>query len=152
MNCPIYKWSDDNHFDRIDELPCNNAMQIESFLIDSNIYVAIANYQNEFNAIDDTFSYIYKFDVNIEKFILLQKLHTNAAVDIKYFNLIANNQQYYEHFLVIGNSYEKDLSGNNNYETNSIIYKYENGYFIPFQNLYLYAVKQFLPVTVSYNL
>lgn len=41
-NCLAYKWSGLN-FDLIDELPCSNAMRIEAFIIESEVYLAIAN-------------------------------------------------------------------------------------------------------------
>lgn len=45
--CPIFKWSS-NHFDLIDELPCTNAMKMEVFITDSDIYIALANFKDEF--------------------------------------------------------------------------------------------------------
>lgn len=44
--CPIYKWSGMT-FTYLGGLPCLNTMQIESFIVDSDVYVAAANYRNE---------------------------------------------------------------------------------------------------------
>lgn len=45
--CPIFKWST-NHFDLVDELPCRDAMKMELFDIESDIYIALANNKDEF--------------------------------------------------------------------------------------------------------
>lgn len=45
--CPIFIWNS-NHFDLIDELPCTNSMNMEQFDIEPDIYVALANYKDEF--------------------------------------------------------------------------------------------------------
>lgn len=83
-----------------------------------------------------------------QKFDLAQKLQTNAAVDVKYFEIEQINRKP-EHFLVMANSKEKLSNASFNYETRSIVYKYVNDYFTPFQTLLLYNVTQFLPVLVS---
>lgn len=81
---------------------------------------------------------------------LTQKLRTYAAVDAKYFYLEENGE--IEHFLVVANSHERRTengTSTENFEMNSIIYKFVNGYFTPFQTILLYDIKQFLPVLVS---
>lgn len=161
--CPIYRLSD-YHFDLIDELPCTNAIRIEPFVISSDVYIAVANYKDklgenpiftvpkQFTLILlttgnlETFSEIYKLNLTTDKFYLLQKLKTHAVVDVKYFHLMISGQR--EHFFVLANSLERDSQGNLSQDANSIIYKLSNGYFVPFQSILLYTVKQFLPVLV----
>lgn len=87
---------------------------------------------------------------------LSQKIRTYAAVDVKYFYLDEAGGQ--EHFLVVANtrdpnSYTTSVNQNGgSAEMNSIIYKFINGYFTPFQTIRLFDVLQFLPVHVSLNL
>lgn len=84
-----------------------------------------------------------------------QKLRSHAAVDLKYFELAESGKT--ERFLVLANSYiQKTVNengtasvGGSDSETHSIIYKYTNDFFMPFQSILLYDVEQFLPVLVS---
>ncbi|KAJ6633707.1 hypothetical protein Bhyg_15533, partial [Pseudolycoriella hygida] len=92
-----------------------------------------------------TFSYIYKFNIEQQRFLLHQQIRTHAAVDVKHFSIKE------EHFLVFGNSYEKLNNGEKDYETESVIYKLSNDYFTPFQTLTLYDVVQFLPMMGPQN-
>lgn len=140
-NCLIYRWSG-YHFDLMDELPCTNAMQIQPFFVRSDMYVAIANYRDANDQID-TFSVVYKYSVEHSKFVLFQRLRSHAAVDIKYFELAAAGK--IERFIVVANSYA-NTGRSNDSETHSIIYKYVNDYFTPFQSILLSDVMQFLPI------
>lgn len=129
-------------------------MHIEPFKINSEIYVAIANFKDQYNDID-TFSLIYQFNLETNKFLLSQRIRTHGAVDVKYFHIKHKsindeNLDEIEHFLVVANSHEKDINGKQNYETQSIVYKWVNDYFIPSQTILLYNVTQFLPVMVNY--
>lgn len=45
--CPIFKWAT-YHFDLIGELTCTNSMQMELFIIESDIYIALANNKDDF--------------------------------------------------------------------------------------------------------
>lgn len=88
------------------------------------------------------------------KFVVSQKLRSHAAVDLKYFELAESGKT--ERFLVLANSYmQKSVPengstpiGGSDSETHSIIYKYTNDFFMPFQSIRLYDVEQFLPVLV----
>lgn len=61
-NCPIYKWSGYN-FDLLEELPCMHSMNIEPFIIGSDVFIAIANYKNKFGK-------IYQSEWSIEMYLL----------------------------------------------------------------------------------
>lgn len=45
--CPIFQWVDST-FSLLDKLPCTNAWRVEPFLINSDIFIAIANNRNEY--------------------------------------------------------------------------------------------------------
>lgn len=86
------------------------------------------------------------------KFVVSQKLRSHAAVDLKYFELAESGKT--ERFLVLANSYMQNSVSENgsvngsDSETHSIIYKFTNDFFMPFQSILLYDVEQFLPVLV----
>lgn len=85
---------------------------------------------------------------------LAQKIRTYAAIDVKYFYLDEAGGQ--EHFLVFANTRDQHSISTipkvdekrGSAEMNSIIYKFVNGYFTPFQTIRLFDVLQFLPVHV----
>lgn len=45
-----------------------------------------------------------------------------------------------------------DFDGHVNYETNSIVYKYVEDYFMPFQSFKLDYIQEWLPAVVSENI
>ncbi|XP_055589316.1 uncharacterized protein LOC129741603 isoform X2 [Uranotaenia lowii] len=143
--CPLYRWSG-YHFDVIDELPCYNSIHIEPFTIEQTLFIAIANQMNDEAVDEDTFSDVFKFDYERQKFDFHQKIYVYSVSDIKYFYL--DHGDIREHFLVTGNSRagKKNRSGKLDYDQHSIVYKYIDGYFVPFQKFELHGVKQFLPV------
>lgn len=56
-----------------------------------------------------------------------------------------------EHFIIYANYFSKNEDGNKEYETKSVVYKYDGGYFVPFQSFNLYGAKQWIPIIVSQN-
>lgn len=92
----------------------------------------------------ETYSVIYKYDLQHRKFNLLQKLKTYGATDIKYIQL--NSTHKIEHFLIVANTF----ASSSQVAANAIIYEYNGEKFVPFQILNFDApIKQFLPVSVS---
>ncbi|XP_039440737.1 uncharacterized protein LOC120421572 [Culex pipiens pallens] len=142
--CPLYRWSG-YHFDAIDELPCYNSIHIEPFMIAETLFIAIANQMNDEAVDEDTFSDVFKFDYERQKFDFHQKIYVYSVSDIAYFFLDQGDVR--EHFLVTGNS----RAGKKNrkkldYDQHSIVYKFIDGFFVPFQKFELHRVQQFLPV------
>lgn len=119
-----------------------------------------------FSGDTDTYSEIFKYDIHNGKFLSHQKIHTHAASDIKYFCFQQNHDL--EIFLVVANSYELgcilsliyhiffkifmftflDINGEMTDETKSVIYKFADDFFIPFQSLTLKHAIEWLPVVV----
>lgn len=92
----------------------------------------------------ETYSVIYKFDLQQRKFNLLQKMKTYGATDVKYFQL--NSTHKIEHFLIVANTFASSAQ----VAANAIIYEFNGEKFVPFQILnFDAAIKQFLPVSVS---
>lgn len=145
--CTIYKMSA-MHFDPIDDLPCQNARVIEFFTVHHNLMVFIGNYR-ENNGTTNTFSSIMRYELNQQRFVLHQKIFTNAITVGRYFFRDQHEQR--QHYLFIGNSFEISEFGVINYDVPSIIYKVVNGFFIPMQTINVKQVQAVLPINVSRN-
>ncbi|XP_050067709.1 uncharacterized protein LOC126556488 [Anopheles maculipalpis] len=153
-DCPLYRWAG-YYFDVVDHMPCYNSVHIEAFSIEQQMFVAVANQMSPVQG-KDTFSDIFLLNPDTQKLVLHQRIYIYSVSDIAYFFFEARERR--EHFLVTGNSHEVDgskdgsssgTSGNSrtrNVDQNSIVYKFVDGYFVPFQNLELIGVKMFLPV------
>ncbi|XP_055917893.1 uncharacterized protein LOC129950099 [Eupeodes corollae] len=143
--CPYFKWSGYG-FNKLGKIPCSNAKRLEPFSIDSESYVAVANYADQ-NGRTETNSMIYKYDREKKKLVNFQKIKTYGAVDVKYFSLPFEDIRK-QHYLIFGNSQAGGGEANEHeeVEAQSVIYKFEKGTFIPYQSLPLYSVEKFLPV------
>lgn len=143
--CPLYRWTG-YHFDVIDELPCYNSINIEPFSIEQTLYIAIANQMNDVSVEEDTFSDIFRFNYEQQKFEFHQKIYIYSVSDIVYFFLELGDVR--EHFLMTGNSRAGRETGSHklDYDQHSIVYKFVEGYFVPVQKIELHRVKMFLPV------
>uniref|UniRef100_A0A182PP15 Uncharacterized protein n=1 Tax=Anopheles epiroticus TaxID=199890 RepID=A0A182PP15_9DIPT len=149
--CPLYRWAG-YYFDVIDQMPCYNSVHIEAFSIEQQMFVAVANQMSPVQG-KDTFSDIFVLNPDTQKLVLHQRIYIYSVSDIAYFFFEARERR--EHFLITGNSLDvegkeggAERNGINarNVDQNSIVYKYVDGYFVPFQNLELTGVKMFLPV------
>lgn len=140
--CPIMKWSEST-FNEIDNIPCMNAMQVEPFTIDHQIYVAVANYMDEHENIE-TYSTIFHYDIDTHKFNLTQKIKTFGAIDMKHVQIEDN------HFLFVANSFRAHGNGDSSAMTsNAVVYRFEHSKFVPMQILPFDAeVQQFQPYMV----
>lgn len=145
LNCRYFKWAGFS-FQIMGEVPCKNAKSVAPFVIRGNIYIAIANYQNKEGNLA-TKSQIMKFDLELNKFVRLQKMKTYGAVDVKYFRVIVKNMEK-QHFIVIANTVNsKNVRDMENSE--SFIYKFEGSKFVPYQTLKVFGVNKILPFHVS---
>lgn len=141
-SCPIYKWTG-HQFILIDQIACYDSYHIEKFEIDFETFLVVANYRDD-AGVSDIFSYIYKYDVNEQTFKEHQKIFTNAAHDIRHFAF--EYAGVHDDFLIVENAYQTMPDGTRNYQTESVIYKYMHGHFVPFQSLVWDNVTQVLPV------
>lgn len=168
--CPILKWADST-FNQLDSLPCTNAMRIEPFLMENDIFIAVANNMDEFSKDkliiflqkpkmkfpffffsdnSETYSLLFKYNIHTSKFSLIQKIKTYGAIDIKHFHLRKNN--LVEHYLIVANTFDTKMIESQSIVSNSVIYKYNDGQFTPYQIINFDSkVTQFLPVSVSTN-
>ncbi|KAF5285037.1 hypothetical protein FQR65_LT02349 [Abscondita terminalis] len=145
MEVPIYQWLG-RHFDIVNYITTYGARKITPFIIENSHYLAVANFQNNLGK-TNIYSEIFKYNRHLNIFESYQKIMTKAAVDVKYFHFEGDHGK--EHFLIFANLFEKDDKGDKNYETYSIVYKYIEGYFIPFQSFKLNGVTEWLPIMGS---
>ncbi|KFB50075.1 AGAP011897-PA-like protein [Anopheles sinensis] len=150
--CPLYRWSG-YFFDVVDHMPCYNAVQIEPFSIEQQMFVAVARQMAAGGMRKDSFSDIFVLNPDTQKLTLHQQIYTYSVSDIAYFFI--EDRERREHFLMAGNSLTAGTGASNNEEgrktsrdadQNSIVYKFVDGFFVPFQNVELNGVKMFLPV------
>lgn len=143
-SCPLMKLFDTT-FSEIEKVPCTNAMQVEAFVIDRQLYVATANYMDEHHNIE-THSTIYQYDIKQQKFNFIQKIKTFGAIDIKYVHIDDN------HFLIVANSFRPFGSAQHrSISSNAVVYLYDHAHskFIPVQILtFDDEVTQLLPYMV----
>lgn len=144
--CAIYRLEEEI-FNVIDYLPCQNSRVIEFFSIGQEFFVFLGNYP-ESNATSNIFSTIMRYEPSKQKFRVHEKLYTNSITVGKYFYLDSGSQR--QHFLFIGNSYEINEFGMVNYDVPSIIYKLVNGFFVPLQTIKVSHVKDVAPIVVSF--
>lgn len=145
-HCPILKWTESTTFVEVEHIPCMNAIQIEPFLIDHQIYVAVANYMDEHQSIE-THSMIFHYDVHTHKLNLTQNIKTYGAIDIKHVHI---NEH---HFLIVANSFGAHGSGRDKaFTSNAVVYQYEHSKFVPVQIIPFDAkILQILPYFVRFS-
>lgn len=97
----------------------------------------------------DIDSEIFRFRLQDSKFESYQKIRTNGVEDLKHFEFEDKETGEKEHFLVVANSFQLSSDGTRDYLINSVIYKFVDDYFIPFQSFKIHGAKRWLPVEVS---
>uniref|UniRef100_A0A6P7GAV0 Uncharacterized protein LOC114335883 n=1 Tax=Diabrotica virgifera virgifera TaxID=50390 RepID=A0A6P7GAV0_DIAVI len=103
---------------------------------------------------DDVYSEILKYNVNTDEYELFQKILTYGCEDIKYFEIDIEDEEeerHIESFLVVANLYHEDTSQHGRLPKPSIIYKYMDNYFYPFQSIFQNGVVQWEPIQDVYG-
>lgn len=145
-SCPIYRLSAGQVFDFWTDLPCSNAVRVEPFVYLSDMYVAVANSKDTANK-TETYSVIYKYDLNEKKLVSFQTLLVNRIVDIRYFTFKISGEV--TQFLVITsasliNSNDVADVPRDGYSV-VMIYKYAWDMFVPMQNIFVERPTHVLP-------
>ncbi|XP_026274203.2 uncharacterized protein LOC113203634 [Frankliniella occidentalis] len=137
----VYKWYGE-HLDIIQRLPTSGAKAVTAFTIGSNQYLAVVNHINDQyeTNIDST---IYRFDMVRGQFVVHQRLRTHAAVDVAFFTM--NRTRGQDYFLVIANAFYEGPDKVRNLDTNSVLYKWSEGFFVPFQSFRLTGASLWTP-------
>ncbi|KAL1509270.1 hypothetical protein ABEB36_004033 [Hypothenemus hampei] len=129
-NIKIYKWLG-KHFDQIQIIELKGIKKVVPFNIHGTLYLAAVKHDLEMG--HKSYSEIWKFDVHLMIFMPFQQLFTNGCNDIKYFRAKLHGETH--HFLVVVHFFNDTEKSANDLETKSVIYIYENDYFIPFESL-----------------
>ncbi|XP_018568702.1 uncharacterized protein LOC108908983 [Anoplophora glabripennis] len=140
---PIYKWQG-RHFDLIQFIGTAGVRKVSHFSVEGVHFLAVANSKSD-DA--ETYSEIFKYDVEREMFLPFQRIRTYGCRDIKAFKIPLEEEEE-EHFLVVANTGEEGYD-EVKYNAPSIIYKYVEDYFIPFQSLQIRDVTGLESVTVK---
>lgn len=160
----IYKWLGE-HFDIMQNITTYNAQILTPFTIGKSHYLAVANNRDD-RGETQIYSEIFKYDLDMDKFVSHQRILTKAARDIKFFCFLVENVK--ESFLIVANYFDQGkvmillkswkflfyllfyyvlLDAQSG--ATSIVYKYVDDYFIPFQSFDVNSLTQWLPVVVS---
>lgn len=119
---------------------------MEAFTIISDMYVAVANSKDAANN-TETYSVVYKFDLNLDKFVTFQNILVNRVVDLRYFTFKISDEL--ANFMVITSA--GLIESNEVAEIRRagfsvvIIYKYVEEIFLPMQNIMIEQPTQVLP-------
>lgn len=117
IDSKIYKWNGTS-FIEIQAIPTRNAHDWESFVINGQTYLAVANSTNNSGTDYNIDSKIYKWNTTSSKFEDVQAIPTNGAFFWESFNIDGNT------YLALANSYN-----NSSFNVDSKIYKWDNGAF-----------------------
>lgn len=137
----VYRWFGE-HLDIIQRLPTHGARAVSAFSIDTNQYLAVANHVDD-QGDTNIDSVVYRFDMVRERFVVHQQLRTHAAVDVDFFTM--NRSRGADNFLVVANNYYKGPGQLKNPTTNSVMYKWTEGFFVPFQSFWFTGASQWTP-------
>jgi EPTP domain len=125
----IFKWDEENNiFISWQVLETNGAYDFESFSIDGDVYLAVANDYDFVARTHNIDSIIYKWDKISDQFIYYQGILTKGARDWKYFEVNG------KHFLVVANHGESYTSPAN-WNVSSYIYEWDGSYFNPIDEI-----------------
>ncbi|XP_050696832.1 uncharacterized protein LOC126985707 [Eriocheir sinensis] len=116
-----------------------HARGLASLVIGTKSFIAVANYRDR-NGNTETYSEIFVYEH--ENTRLFQRIRTSAARSWAAFTFKSEMKQ--EHFLVVANEFTVDAAGMKNYQTDSMIYKYHRGKFVPFQCVQTVAARQWV--------
>ncbi|XP_071538218.1 uncharacterized protein [Panulirus ornatus] len=119
-------------YDRLDSasVPTKHAMGVDAFEIQSRRFLAVANHKDDKGNVEID-SQIFVYDLERSKFRSFQRIRTSGARDWTAFSFVSGPDA--EYFLAVANEYKLDKGGHRNYAVESVIYRYEENKFVPFQ-------------------
>ncbi|XP_066949154.1 uncharacterized protein [Macrobrachium rosenbergii] len=130
-------------YDKIDNAGFGTkyAAGLESFRIVSRQFLAVANHKDDMGNVEID-SVIYVYDLHRRILNPFQRIRTTGARDWTAFSFTEGASS--EYFLVVANEYRIDRNGNKDFEVDSVIYKYDNGKFVPFQCIRTNGARQWI--------
>ncbi|XP_071848046.1 uncharacterized protein [Apostichopus japonicus] len=136
----VYKW-EGAHFDNSFECSVPYLTDICPFEVHGHYFLAVSVCEPHNDIYPDQ-SYIMRYNLHTEAFLIDQYIYTHGAKDWEFFVISEDKDQ--ENFLVLASN-EKDESG----VERSIIYKYIWHKFVPFQCLETSGAKKWQAITVG---
>ncbi|KAH9373335.1 hypothetical protein HPB48_018388 [Haemaphysalis longicornis] len=121
------------YFDKYAQVDSRVVCDLEPFSIHNLDFLAVVNKRFSKDTAKVS-TVIYKYDLSLNSWKTLQQIPTYAATDAEFFTLGPDSATK-EFFLAIANQYEQ-YDDHRNYAVNSVIYKYVDGKFVPFQCLH----------------
>ncbi|CAH1984441.1 unnamed protein product [Acanthoscelides obtectus] len=140
----VYKWMG-NHFDVYQNLEATEISKVSAFSFDHSHFLALAGSKRIDS--DRIFSEILKYDEELKLYRPFQRIFTYACSDIQHFEVQFGTEE--GHYIFAANLYKNDTSGNKSYNTTSVIYKFIEDYFLPFQTVRMNGIKQIEPIMVN---
>ncbi|KAL3267313.1 hypothetical protein HHI36_011443 [Cryptolaemus montrouzieri] len=133
----IYRWSR-TYMDPIQIIE-ERVSKLMVFSAENDHFIALIfnNTKNDFSA---EYSEIYRYNFKTSQYEIHQRIPTHNCKDIQFFAL--KKRKGYDSYLVVANY----GSGESVNEIPPIIYRYVDGYFLPFQNLQVENILEFEPI------
>ncbi|KAK7072113.1 hypothetical protein SK128_014351 [Halocaridina rubra] len=131
------------NYDNLDEAAFGTkyAYGLEAFRIISRQFLAVANHRDDIGNVEID-SVIYVYDFHLKRLKPFQRIRTSAARDWTAFSFVEGASS--EHFIAVANEYKIDKNGKKDYEVDSVIYKFDNGKFVPFQCIRTNGARQWV--------
>ncbi|XP_078001318.1 thrombospondin-type laminin G domain and EAR repeat-containing protein-like [Glandiceps talaboti] len=118
----VYKYdASTDDFIKVQEIETYSAMDVDSAVINGEIYLAVANTESQPASSNDAEGFIFKYISTAKQFALEQRLTTGSVSIVEFVKI--NNK----HFVVFAQGESADQG--------TIIYQFNNGSFQPFQDL-----------------
>ncbi|XP_045588093.2 uncharacterized protein [Procambarus clarkii] len=144
----IYHWTG-QYFDLVHELPGTHPTSVLHFRAQTYNFIAMANFINN-KGEHNCHSYIYRYSLNLQRYVHFQQLLTKGA---RHFEAFTLGSGAFPHIhLAVANScedYEDSSMGRCNPYTNSKIYRFHFGKFVLFQEIPTAYAVQWLAIQVE---
>ncbi|XP_064482332.1 uncharacterized protein LOC135395065 [Ornithodoros turicata] len=132
VSTSVYSWKA-TYFDKYATLESKVVRDLEPFAIHSADFLVVVNQRFSEDAAKVS-TIIYKYDLSQNAWKTFQQIPTFAAMDAEFFSM-GRHPNSKDFFLAIANHYEQ-VDRQRNYAVDSIVYKYVEGKFVPFQCLH----------------
>ncbi|KAK9870805.1 hypothetical protein WA026_009763 [Henosepilachna vigintioctopunctata] len=136
----IYKWLG-SHFDPVQSI-YDCVTKLVHFNMENKKFIVV-NIDGLYNESPRDYAEIYRYNLQTSQYDIQQRIPLENCKDIKAFSMKKKNGR--DFYLAVANY----ASGENDTELPSIIYKYVDGYFIPFQDLKIETILEFVPVETA---
>ncbi|XP_043201786.1 uncharacterized protein LOC122370346 [Amphibalanus amphitrite] len=142
VNSSVFKWTDGNFLRHA--VPTHGARDLEPFRMHSHSFLAVANHRNNDGSLN-LYSEVLRYSLATGQYRSYQRLPTRGAVRFRHFSW--GDGVSAEHFLVVANQADRDSAADEvDYGVSSVIYKFSQSQFVPFQCIPTVRARDVLPV------